>query len=195
MVTGSSQTGFLVPAPSPAPENATDSDLDALLALVVRNLTGLPAGMVRPRWQLEPAQLPEHSVSWCAVGVPQITRDVHPAIVHTDDGTTAADVMLRSQELEVLVSFYGPQCVGLAHTLGDALQCGQNGDELLARGFGFIECTGVVQVPALLKAQWQRRADITVRLRRLTSRTFPVSSIVSAGATVHADGHTINLTT
>lgn len=51
--------GYLPPSTSPA----YDAALDQMFHDLVMGITGLTGDLVRPRWQAEPPQQPEHSVN------------------------------------------------------------------------------------------------------------------------------------
>lgn len=62
----STERGWLIPT-SGDPDY--DEALDRLLSQWMRNVSGLSAGMVRPRWQKEQPPLLPVETNWCAFGV------------------------------------------------------------------------------------------------------------------------------
>ncbi|ESF63290.1 bacteriophage protein, partial [Salmonella enterica subsp. enterica serovar Paratyphi B str. SARA42] len=61
----STEPGWLTPV-SGDPDY--DEALDRLLSQWVRNVSGLPTGMVRPRWQKDQPPLLPAETNWCAFG-------------------------------------------------------------------------------------------------------------------------------
>ncbi|EIS6253813.1 hypothetical protein MLZ80_25575, partial [Escherichia coli] len=59
----STERGWLIPT-SGDPDY--DEALDRLLSQWMRNVSGLSAGMVRPRWQKEQPPLLPAETNWCA---------------------------------------------------------------------------------------------------------------------------------
>ncbi|STF67192.1 bacteriophage protein [Escherichia coli] len=81
----STERGWLIPT-SGDPDY--DEALDRLLSQWIRNVSGLSAGMVRPRWQKEQPPLLPVETNWCAFGVIGWSGDDSPAFTRqTDDGS------------------------------------------------------------------------------------------------------------
>lgn len=192
MSTDSSTGGYLLPADAPAPEE--DADLDALFQGAVRDITGLPGDLVRPRWQPTPPKQPEASVNWCAIGVTMSDPDAGPAITHLkdDDG---ADQVVRHEELELLTSFYGPNAMGNAAKLRDGISLPQNMEALQTSAIGLVEVGRIRTAPELVNQQWIRRCDLVLYFRRKVTRVYPVRHIVAADVHLIDDTHIDELIT
>ncbi len=182
MANDSSTGGYLQPGPSPAPPSEDDA-LAILLQGMVVGITGLPGGMVRPRWQAVAPKQPEASVNWCAIGVTVSTPDDNPAVLHEGDGD-GRDRLIRHLTIELLATFYGPASAGYAGMLRDGLYIAQNWEVLAAQGFGLINVGEALPVPELVNQQWIRRHDMRARMRRAINRTYPVLNILSAPFTI-----------
>ncbi|MBL9252056.1 hypothetical protein JN075_06105, partial [Escherichia coli] len=95
----STERGWLTPT-SGDPDY--DEALDRLLSQWMRNVSGLPAGMVRPRWQKEQPSLPSVETNWCAFGVTGWPIDNSPAFTNqTDEGAQ----LWRHETFECMASF------------------------------------------------------------------------------------------
>jgi hypothetical protein len=97
---------YVVP---PAPVEGDDLD-DVLQAMIV-GITGLEADLVRPRWQPVVPKQPEPGTDWCSIGVVSSTPDANAYVQHLSGisiSQPAGDLSQRHEDLEVLVSFYGP---------------------------------------------------------------------------------------
>jgi hypothetical protein len=179
MANDSSTGGYLAPA---APLPLDDASLDDALQALVVGITGLDGTLVRPRWQPVVPRQPDPGVTWCAIGVTSEKPDANAAIVH--DGSAAGgqgvDTLYRHPVIEVLASFYGPSASAAAGALRDGLQIGQNREAMRAQGLAFIDSGDVTAAPDLVNQQWVRRQDLSLRLRRLVTRVYPVLNLTSA---------------
>lgn len=184
MTNTSATGGFLAPVPSPAPLEGTALD-DFIQELVV-GVTGLDGKFVRPRWQAEPPNMPARNVDWSAVGVMDYKGDTFAAITHNpDDG--GADTVYRQEELNVLVSFYGPNATNYASLLREGLSVPQNREVLLNNDMALISVGNLTPAPALMNERWQFRIDVSVGLRRAVRRTYPVLNILSVDGSIITD--------
>lgn len=162
-------------------------------------VTGLAGSKLRPRWQPEAPNLPAAGTDWAAFGVVSRRAEPFAFVRHVSEAETDGagfDEMQRHEELDVLVSFYGPNADAYATALRDNAQIAQNRERLMLAGMGLIETSEITTLPSLMKNLWLYRQDITVRIRRIIVRQFRVESLLAAdlklrvGQTV--EGGTIN---
>lgn len=74
-MTDSSTGGYLLSAPVlPLPANLTFTQF---LQQVFVGISGLPANLVRPRWQIDPPKQPDINTNWLAIGSPKMTPDAN----------------------------------------------------------------------------------------------------------------------
>ncbi|WP_428184125.1 phage neck terminator protein [Enterobacter sp.] len=174
----STEHGWLTPT-SGDPDY--DEALDRLLSRWMRNVSGLPPAMVRPRWQKEQPSLPSVETNWCAIGVIGCTTDNNPAFTHQ----TEENVQLwRHETFECMASFYGPDGMSFASRFRDGIAVPQNNSELNLFGLTLGDYTGLTPFPELINQQWVRRYDMTVRLRRKVIREYNIKAIVDVENTV-----------
>lgn len=168
--------GYLVPlSPTPPLE---DSNLDIVIQNAIVGISGLPGNMVRPRWQaIEPKQ-PDQLVDWASFGIMEIKPDANAAIVQ--DGDTQTDYY-RHEELDILVSFYGPDRNFYAETFRDGFAIPQNLEALKNNLINYKSVGIIVSIPELINLQWIRRNDVRVYLRRKIQRQYAVESILEVG--------------
>jgi len=170
----STSPGYLTPVSVP---QAYDEALERELSQWVRALSGLSAGMVRPRWTPTQAAVPAADVNWCGFGITGISADDSPAFVRqTDD----SNQMWRHEVIETLASFYGPASQSVATLFRDGLTVEQNNATLNGNGLSLADYSELIAFPELINNQWVRRYDITVRLRRKVIREYGIKSILSA---------------
>jgi len=186
MANDSSTGGYLLPADAPAPEE--DAELDALFQAAVRNITGLPGSLVRPRWQPGNPKQPEPGVDWCAIGVMVQEPDAGPALIPEGDGSGATRSE-RHEEIEVLATFYGPHRQAFAARLRDGIAIPQNMEALQTSAIGFVECGPIRSIPEIVNQQWIRRSDMLLRFRRKATHIYPIRTIAAADIHLFDDTH------
>lgn len=166
---------YILPEASPTP--AMDDELEDILQLAFRGITGLPAKLVRPRVQPEPANMPDFASSWASFGVTDTESDLLAFIRQVDDTTQE---LQRDQQFTALASFYGPGAQGYLERFRDGIQIQQNREELGSHGIKLVEVGKPRRLPALVKGLWLDRRDVAVVLRRRYTRLYRVASIDSA---------------
>lgn len=177
----SSTGGFLAPTSTFGLEGQA---LIRQLQQLVAGITGLPGSSVLQRWQPEPATYPPLGTDWAAVGRGERTGDTFPYLRHssTQNQEQGADILHRTEVLEVRCSFYGPNADQHAEDLKDGLFIAQNLEQLQLLGMGLVDAGPLLTVPIKLQGKWQYQVDITFRLRRAQVRTYPVLNLVGASA-------------
>jgi len=170
-----------------------DDELDTLLQTLVAGVTGMAGEAVRPRWQPEPPNLPNFYMTWCAVGVIARRADTFVAMIHYPEGY---DLLLRNEALEVLATFYGPKCHGMATRLRDGLMVDQNRELLWRNHMEMVEVGDIRSTAELIKQRWLPRADVDIHLNRQVRRTYPILNIESAhGSVTNQRGFTTSFDT
>ncbi len=162
-------------------------DLDSLLRSILAGITGISGtlGLIRALWQPTPPTIPEPTVNWIAFGIQNITPEAGQSYLAqeeiTEDQVTTEQARLSTHDsIEVLVQVYGPSCMLYALNIRDALQLGQNREQLYLAGMAFAAASNVTRVPELVGDRWYDRADITLTFRRHAERTYRVLSFVQA---------------
>lgn len=176
MANDSTTVGYLTPDAAPAP--LEDDALDTFLHDLFVGVTGLPGDMMRPRWQEEPPTQPKRGTDWMAFGVMDEDPDTYAATFHNADASSETQ---RHENIDILVSSYGPHARANLKLLRDGLQVEQNRAVLSANAMGLVETGRIVTAPSIVKDLWQKRFDMTVKIRRQDRRVYQVRSINSAG--------------
>jgi hypothetical protein len=188
MANDSSTGGFLLPDGAiTAP--LEDETLDDFLHDIVAGVTGLGGTLVRPRWQPEPAAIPSFGTDWLAFGIVSRRADSFAVEIHDGSGANGAgvDILIRHEELDLLCSFYGPNCQGYGSLLRDGICVAQNREALFLAGMGLISVGDLTRAPELIKNRWVPRCDLTMRLRREIRREYAVLNLRTAALSVAAD--------
>lgn len=177
----SKERGWLTPT-SGDPDY--DEALDRLLSQWTRNVSGLPTGMVRPRWQKDqPPMLPVET-NWCAFGIIEWPIDNSPAFTQqTDTGTQ----LWRHEDFVAMASFYGPGGMQFASRFRDGISVEQNNAELNQSGLSLVDFGDIVPFPELINQQWVRRYDMKVRLRRKVVREYNILALQDAPVSFFGD--------
>lgn len=181
MSNDSTTAGYLTSTSIP---QAYDEGLERELSQWVRALSGLPAGMVRPRWTPVQAALPAADKNWCGFGIMGFTADNAPAFVEQTDDSSQ---LWRHEVIETLASFYGPGSQAIAAQYRDNMMVEQNNETLKQFELTFADCSELTPFPELINNQWVRRYDITIRLRRKIIRDYGIKSLVSAPVSFFGD--------
>lgn len=188
--------GYLLPDNNiPAP--LEDDALDDFLHDVVAGITGLDPTLVRPRWQFEVPDMPDRTINWCAFGIMSRSADTFDSSIHqpaTPDAN-GSDLLQRQEMLNLMVSFYGPNCQATGAQLRDGLGVAQNREQLFLAGMGLVSVGDLTKAPELVKDAWLQRADLPLVIRREVRREYPVLNLLSAQALLiapTAPDHTID---
>lgn len=167
----SSQVGYLRPIQVPI----EGDDLDDFLQKVAVGITGIPGPLVRPRWQDEPPNAPEFGTNWAAIGETERLSDTFPFEEFVEN---TGLVVVRSQELNVLLTFYGPLARSNAQAFESGIGVKQNQESLSFEGYSVIEVGRMTFLADLQHNRWVKRVDINFKLRRTVVYVYPVQSLV-----------------
>jgi hypothetical protein len=186
-VNDSSTGGYLAPDPATAPID--DAAFDAFMQQVVVGITGLPGTLVFPRWQPEPPDLPAFGTNWCAIGEVNVYPDIYAAVIHDPvaNNGNGTDYLQRQETIELIASFYGPNCRSFCGMLRDGLQIAQNREVMSAAGMNLVETGNPRRAPVLIKNLWTDRIDQPFTIRRAILRSYPVLSLLSEAGTLVID--------
>jgi len=151
---------------------------------------------VRPRWQPEPPDLPDFGTTWAAIGEVSRVPETYAADFHFCENDTRGngyDLLVRNEEIELLISFYGPLAGTYAGLLRDGIQISQNREKMLLAGFGLVSTGDPVTVPELIKERWWYRVDQPFIVRRQIQRKYDVLNLLSAPTTVSTQGAQVTI--
>jgi len=176
MANTSATGGFLLPEQIPAPLEG--DELDDFFQEIASGITGIDINLVRPRWQETPPPAPKRSTDWIAIGVMKAEGEFDGYLGHNGDGD-GQDNVRRFETIEVLTSFYGPQCQRCAALLRDGLSIPQNNEPFQLHQMGLADLGPLLATADLVNQAWLRRVDFTFRVRRTIFRTYPVLNLQS----------------
>jgi hypothetical protein len=161
--------------------------LDDYLQQFVAGISGLDGTLVRPRWQPEPPNIPDFGTTWASLGIMRRRSLGFVGATLHDPAGNGHSIMLRHEQLEILISFYGPQCDEAAGNLHDGLMLEQNRIVLRSMNMGLVEITDGISNPELIKERWLDRVDKTLFINRCIAREYPVLNQLTASGTVIPD--------
>lgn len=156
-------------------------------------LLAIDPTLVRPRFQTDPSNIPTAGEFWAAFGIRKRMADTYGMAQHfpNADGGFGADLRMRHETIDVLVSFYdlgiNGQADALAALFADNVLIEQNRWPLDQNGFGVLEVVDAVQAPSLFKERWQYRVDLGVILRRQIRRFYPIRNVEKFQSVFHTD--------
>ncbi|MBO0737220.1 MAG: hypothetical protein J2P48_11700 [Alphaproteobacteria bacterium] len=163
--------------------------LEDFLQQWVAAVAHLEGPLVRPRWQREPANIPDFNTPcWGSVGVTRyLPLNLYSYVEHHSAGD-GHDEMTRWEELTVECTFYGPDAGEVTGRFHSNLMIRQNTHLLRRVGMAFVEAGEHRRVPEFIKEQWLDRYDKTLTIRRSVWRAYPVLSFLDFQGWVRPDG-------
>lgn len=182
MANDSTTGGYIQPSTGNALD---DQALDRVFHDLIMNLTALDPTLVFPRWQEIPPNMPSNGTSWIAQGITERRDDV--VVWQGNDPSTGIFTICRNQEIDNLISFYGPNASTTEALFRDNISVGQNRDVINALGINLVRVGGTRNMSTKINERWQKRIDVAVTFRRLIYRTYPVDTILSVPFTLETD--------
>lgn len=179
----SEQAGYLSPV-SGSPATAYDEALEREISQWIRAVSGLPDGLVRPRWTDPQPKIPPLGTSWAAFGIMSIDEDANPASVSNGD---ESDQQWQHETITLICCFYGPDGQANATRFRDGLRVAQNNAELNRTTLTYGDNSRIIAAPELINNQWQRRYDINVTLRRKVVREYGIKRLANAPVSFFGD--------
>jgi hypothetical protein len=160
-------------------------DLRRFIGTVLVGVSGFEPEMVRPAWQQNPPPVPNIDTNWMAFGITARRADNDPYQVEKDDGQRT--LMLRHEELDIMLAFYGPDCLQKAAEVREGFELTQNTESLLLAGMAYIDLSDIIHAPELVNDRYFDRADTTLTIRREVRREYRILNFVSAYGAIHAN--------
>jgi hypothetical protein len=191
----SREPGYLGPSPGPAPEPLVGDPWMDFLHDIFTGATGLDPTLVRPYYQGEPANMPDYGVTWLSFNLNTVVADWDPEIRHHSGGAPGDmpgspdgyDEFSRVEEIEIALTFYGPECELRFDYLRDGLSIEQNREVMRTREVALVGITKNTQHGELIKNRWVSRLDSTINIRRVVRRHYPILNLLRAQGDVEAD--------
>lgn len=171
--------GALLPEHTSPPQER----LEDVLHDVFTGITGFPGELVRPRWQPDPPEVPEPDVNWCAFGITQFDPANFPEIRHDGEGE-GCDELVDQEELQVLVSFFGPLHMVNARVLRRGLHVPQNRALLRPAGLAFVKAGTILPLPGQVALGWRPRADIPLTFRLETKSSYAALNLLKSDGSI-----------
>lgn len=160
-------------------------DLRRFIGTVLVGVSGFAPELVRPAWQQNPPPVPNIDTNWMAFGITARRADNDPYQVEKDDGLRT--LMLRHEELDIMLAFYGPDCLQKAAEVREGFELTQNTESLLLAGMAYIDLSDIIHAPELVNDRYFDRADTTLTIRREVRREYRILNFVSANGAIHAN--------
>lgn len=160
-------------------------DLRRFIGTVLVGVSGFEPELVRPAWQQNPPPVPNIDTNWMAFGITARRADNDPYQVEKDDGLRT--LMLRHEELDIMLAFYGPDCLQKAAEVREGFELTQNTESLLLAGMAYIDLSDIIHAPELVNDRYFDRADTTLTIRREVRREYRILNFVSAYGAIHAN--------
>lgn len=182
--------GFLLPNSNP--EVLDGELLQNIIHDWITGITGLAPDLVRPRWQPEPANIPDFGINWCAFGIVRRENDPFSSQQHVGTGD-GYDEIRRHQLCHCLVSFYGTDADTSLLLFQEGMQIAQNRDLLTANEMNLVGSEEPITVPEFIKERWLYRVDLPFTLRRRIILRYPILNLLSAEVDINNEHYTENV--
>lgn len=164
----------------------------------VAAVSDIEASLVRPRWQPTPTMLPDITTPcWIATGITrkkpqgQWSYTGHNGVPEAGQfdrpGEPGRDQMIRWEDFELLVTWYGPECEVTSENFYSGCMVWQNRVVLRLVGLALVEVGEQIRAPEMIKEQWLDRVDRTVFFRRVVQRSYPVFNLIHAHGVIQLD--------
>jgi hypothetical protein len=160
-------------------------DFRRFVGTVLVGISGFAPELVRPAWQPNPAPIPGIDTDWMAFGQTSRRIDYDAFQGESVDGTLTTQT--RHEEIDFVLTFYGPNCLGKASELRDAADITQNQSALYLAGMAIVDFTDITHAPELVNERWFDRCDMTMTIRREIRREYRILNFVSAYGTTYAN--------
>jgi hypothetical protein len=183
----STVAGYLAPNSSPAPLEG--KALLIFLQAWIVGICGLPANMVRPRWQVESVNIPPENTDWAAFGITKKTTDTFAAELHYPTGNGYNEIR-RHEIMNIVLSFYGPNADNYVSILREGMQVAQNREVLSLNNMGLVDSGDVVTAPELVKDKWYYRVDFDFRIRRQIVRDYSIENLLASEIDINNEIYT-----
>ena len=182
MANNSSTGGYLAPSGTPPLD---DQALDRFFHDVFMGVTSLPAALIRPRWQINPGNMPPSGTDWMAQG--DVEREDEGVAWQYFAKGTQTFTLARNQTITNLVSIYGPNASTNEALLRDGLSLDQNREAMNLQGIGLVRVGDPRNMSMLINEQWSKRIDVRITFRRQIVRTYPILTIQSGSVQIETD--------
>jgi len=186
-VPDSTTAGYLGPNDPPSPAPLQDDQWENFLHDWIAGISGYDPTMLHPRWQPEGVNLADFGTDWMAFGVEVTVPDFMPWEGHIDTPDGGYDAVQEHEIVEVMCSFYGPNCERYASITRRGAFLDQNRAALRANATGLVEITPFTHAPEQIMEQWLSRVDMTIVLRREIRYDYNVRTLVRAQGTITAN--------
>jgi hypothetical protein len=163
-----------------APLLPSNDELVTMVIEVLRGVTGMPPGLIRPRWQPKAPNWPAEGIDWVSVGVVRTVPSDY-------GGQTFSDEKLVHQQhltVECLLSIYGPSAVRIAGVVRAGLQMTLNQDAIHGIGLAVQDVGATTTLSEEVNSVFIPRLDLPVQFRMVMSTTYNVPEIRKSGGTI-----------
>ncbi len=192
MTNSSATGGYLAPTIN---TNLYDKAFESFFHDVITGICGYPNDLVRPQGQRVPPQLPPIETNWCSFLIVS-ERDLNlRGQTHHDPAGDGSDILERTVECRILLSFYGPDAFAYADGFSDGLCIEQNRWQLNAANFGLVHVGERRVFYELINQEHMKRVDVEIRVYRDIRKVYPVLNLLQAVGTIYGNAGEKTLTT
>ena len=167
-----------------------DIALANILSTLYANLLNIDVNtLVFPRWQHEPPSIPDSNTTWISHGIVARRADINSSEQFINGTGT---IIERNQELDSLISIYGPNMGNFEQRLRSGLSISQNRDYITQYGIVLVEVQKARNVSELINNFWQPKLDLVIIFRRRLIDIYPILPLLKLPINVITESNYTN---
>ena len=140
---------------------------------------------VIPKFQQQPGDMPDINTDWISHGIIDERDDTFSSETYIEG---IGSVINYNQELDVLISVYGPNRNQTSMLLRAGMYLAQNREMLkIQGGLVLVKINAPRNVSLVINQQIQGKVDFVITFRRVLSIIYPVDYLLSGEAGLYCD--------
>ena len=132
---------------------------------ILVGVSGLSNDLVRPAYQNNTPPRVSIDTNWIAFFIQERRGDANS--YQEEDNSGEKLLLTRHEELDILLSFYGPDCMSYASLIREGLELQQNSEAMNALGMAFVRVGEMSYIPELINERYYERVDCLLTLSYL----------------------------
>ena len=156
-------------------------DLRRAIGAVLVGISGIDGTLVRPSWQQNPPPIPGIDVNWIAFFIQERRGDSNSYQQVQD---SESSFLSRHEDLDILLSFYGVDCLQIAANVREGFELTQNNEIMLTNGLAFVRMGAITHIPELINDRYFDRADSVLTLRHEITKNYSILSFEKEQVTI-----------
>jgi hypothetical protein len=158
-----------------------DDALEDVFQTLFVGISDLDLTLVRPSFQKNPPNEPNKDTNWLSFAI--ISRDESELSDQLFNAKTGIFTETSVEELNILVSCYGPSSGNLSNLVRNSIRIDQNRLQILRYGIVWVSASKPQNTSYELNSQYQKRWESIYVFRRYLNTTWPINTVETFTAT------------